>query len=241
MLDKILNLKKEITLNKKGLPKHIALTLAGNADWAKIHKKPLEEAYSKQFATIEKLVSLQVSLNIPVFTIFLLSEELRDSERFALFKELMIDFFNRLKDSKLIHEKQIKVSALGKWYDLPYRLIESIKSAFDVTKDYDKFFLNFCVNYNGQQEIVDACKLIARKVKAGKLDPDSINDALIKENTYSSYFIPPSLIIITGKRKKTSGILLWDSSNSIIFFSEKLLPEFTSLDFLDAIKFFQKK
>ena len=86
------------------------------------------------------------------------------------------------------------------------------KQVIESTKDYDFFFTNFCINYSGHDEIVDACRLIARQVKAGKIDPNSISRETIKENLYSSYFIPPDLIIKNGKAT-ISGLLLWDSVN----------------------------
>ncbi|NQV08877.1 di-trans,poly-cis-decaprenylcistransferase [Candidatus Woesearchaeota archaeon] len=240
MLDKLIVLKKKILLKKEKMPRHLSLTIGGNIIWSEKHNIPLEEAYKKVFIRIEEFLSLQVNLNIPVMTVFLLSEELRDSENFTIFKELLIKFFNRIKDSKVIHNNMVKVSILGKWYDLPYRLIEPIKNTIDITKDYDNFFLNLCINYDGQEEITDAAKLIARKVKAEKLDPDSITKETIKDNLYSSYFIPADVIIVTGRRKFTAGLLLWDSSRTIIYFSEKVFPEFTSVDFLSGIEYYQK-
>lgn len=237
---KIVSLKKRILSDKNGLPKHIAMTIGGNIIWAEKTKGSLEEAYKKVFIKLEELLSVQIQLNIPIFTVFLLSEELRDSERFMIFKELLIKFFNRIKDHKLIHKHMVKVSVLGKWYDLPYSLVEPIKNTIEITKDYDRFFLNFCINYKGKEEIVDACKLIARKVKAEKLDPDSIDSETIKDNIYSSYFIPPDVIIVTGKKKYFAGLLLWDSSRSIIYFVEKVFPEFTQEDFLRGIEYYQK-
>ena len=237
---KVQALKKRILSDKKGLPKHIALTIGGNVIWAEKTDNSLEEAYKRVFIKLEELLSLQIRLNIPVFTIFLLSEELRDSERFLIFKELLIKFFNRIKDSKLVHSHMVKVSVLGKWYDLPYSLVEPIKNTIDITREYDSFFLNLCINYHGQEEIVDACKLIARKVKAEKLDPDSIDSETIKDNIYSSYFIPPDVIVVTGKKKYFAGILLWDSSRSIIYFTEKVFPEFTQEDFIRGIEYYQR-
>ena len=84
-------------------------------------------------------------------------------------------FLQWLKVNEKIHSNKVKVSALGKWYDLPSRGVEGIKEIIEETKDYDNFFLNFCVNYNGQEEIVDACRLIGRQIKAERLTVDNIN------------------------------------------------------------------
>ncbi|MBW2993613.1 undecaprenyl diphosphate synthase family protein, partial [Candidatus Woesearchaeota archaeon] len=139
-----------------------------------------------------------------------------------------------------IHKNKIKISALGKWYDIPSRALDSIKETIAETKDYDTFFLNFCINYDGQAEIVDACKMIARQINANKLDVDSITKETIKDNIYASYFLPPDLLIKTGKKKTTSGILLWDSPNTEIFFTKKNWPDFSKSNLMSAVREFQK-
>ena len=107
------------------------------------------------------------------------------------------------------------------------------------TRDYDQFFLNFCVNYDGQDEIVDACKLIGKKIQAEKMDPDSLSKDAIKENLYSSYFLPPELMIVMNGKKNLSGFLLWDSIQASIYFSDKNWSDFSANDMIKAIAQFQ--
>ncbi|MBS3097796.1 di-trans,poly-cis-decaprenylcistransferase [Candidatus Woesearchaeota archaeon] len=242
MLEKV----KE-ALKKKGeeliikIPQHIAITVDGIEQWAKENKKPLEEANKESFFIIKNVIKSQVRTKIPILTFFLLPEDTKkDTEQFTQILNAVTDFFKELINSRLINENKIKVSVLGKWYDLPDRVVESIKAIIEETKDYDFFFVNFCINYSGQEEIVDACRLIARQVKADKLDPDAINKETIKENIYTSYFVPPDLIIRNGNKKETTDLLLWDSAKAKIFFTEKLWPEFDKTILMDAINEYQK-
>ena len=111
--------------------------------------------------------------------------------------------------------------------------LEAVKKTLDETKDYDSFFVNFCLNYDGQEEIVDSCKLIIKQILANKLSESAINREIIKENLYTSYFIPPDLIIKSGEQKETS-FLLWDSVGASIYFTRRAFPEF-SLEELNRI------
>jgi tritrans,polycis-undecaprenyl-diphosphate synthase [geranylgeranyl-diphosphate specific] len=163
-----------------------------------------------------------------------------ETEKYSILMDQLKSFFDDIATREFILKNNVKISVLGKWYDLPGRVVDSIKIALDKTKDNEEFYLNFAINYDGQEEIVDAVKLISRQIRADKLDPDSINKELIKENTYSSYFIPPDLIIVNGPTKVTNGLLLWDSSKSQIHFTSKLWPDFDRTEFMDAIKEFQK-
>ena len=141
----------------------------------------------------------------------------------------MSDFFDGISNSPVIQNNKVKVSIFGKWYNLPGKAVESIKKIIEGTKDYDGFFVNFCINYYGQEEIVDACKLIAKQVELGKIDSEMITKDTIKENIYSSYFLAPDIILIYGERKMT-GLLLWDSANSRIEFAGKSFMEFDEKD-----------
>ena len=209
---------EKIKLSMKGLPKHIAITV--------------EEPDS---AHLKDVVFTAAKLGIPVLTFQLLrrSYEIEDID-------WLVQLFSELGSWSFIQENQFKVSVLGKWYALPSRLVEPIKKVLEDTKDYDKFFLNFCISYDGQEEIVDSCRLIARQVAMGKLNPEGIDKATMKENSYSSFFLPPELIIKTGFEKKLSGFMLWDSAEAKIYFANKPWHDFGRAEFLKAIEWWQK-
>lgn len=222
------------------LPKHIAIVTKGKTLWAEKHPGPIEETYTKSFTIIRSTLLSAIKLKIPIITFYLLSTKMIEKEKYSLLMDQLKDFFDDIVARELIEKNNVKISVLGKWYDLPGRVVDSIKVALDKTKDNEDFFFNLAINYDGQEEIVDSVKLLARQIKADKLDADSISIDLIKENTYSSYFIPPDLIIVNGPTKMTNGLLLWDSSKSQIYFTNKLWPDFDRVEFMGAIKEFRK-
>lgn len=212
------------------MPKHIAISLDDISDWCSKNNVNFKEGYKRHFKLLSRLLELQVKLNVPIFTIYLLPEYVdKSADAYTIFSEFMADFFYELSTSPIISEQKIKISIFGKWYNLPGKTVESLKKIIEDTKEYDSFFANFCINYDGQEEIVDACKLIAKQVEIGKLDPEMIRKDTIKENTYSSYFLAPDVILIYGERK-LRGILLWDSVNSRIAFADKSFMEFEEED-----------
>ncbi|MEM4268378.1 MAG: undecaprenyl diphosphate synthase family protein [Candidatus Woesearchaeota archaeon] len=215
------------------LPRHIAMTIEGLELWRKRQDLSNEDISARLRHNIVELVKSQFILNIPIITL-LISEDIDDYFLMDSYAAL----FGFLKSSQLIHRNQIKISVLGKWYDAPTRFVEEIKQAIDATKDYDRFFFNFCLNYNGQEEITDACKLIARKIKADKIEIESITKELIKENLYSSYFLPPDIIIKTGFHRTCTHLLLWDSPGAFYCFPRKSFLEITEADFLKAVSDF---
>ena len=236
----IKELLKETTIDKHKLPHHVALSVEGCKEFSVKNNVPYEDITTQKFFNIKNIVRTCVKLGIPLFTFYVFPSTAKEDAELISVVDNLVNFFQNIKEWEFLAENQIKVSVLGKWYDLPGRLVEPIKEVIQETRDYDKFFLNLCINYDGQEEIVDAARLIARQVKAGRLDPESITKSDIKENIYASYFLPPNLIIKTGTSKKMDGFLLWDSINSKIYFSNKYWPDFGKIDFLKAIEFFQK-
>lgn len=221
-------------------PKHIAVVTKGGRDWAKKNKKSQSEGYEKRLEKVEELLKFQIKNDIPIMTYFLLSANIKESETYNYCVDSLVDFFNRLLENKAISDNKIKISILGKWYNLPGRLVDPIKKLIDETRDYDNYFLNFCINYDGQEEIVDACKLISRRAQLGRIDSEAISKDMIKEDLYSSYFLPPSLIIVSGKHKTLRGFLLWDSRRSTIYFSDTLWQDFDEKEFKKAITYWKK-
>ena len=241
MLDKFKDIlrKEEGDIIQFKLPRHIALVTKGKHLYAEKHKLSVEGVYRKSNVIILSTIASSVKLKIPITTFYILSTKSHELEHFSAVIDSLTEFFNDLAGKDLVHKNQIKISVLGKWYDMPGKFVESIKNLIEKTREYDSYFVNFCINYDGQEEIIDAIKLISRQIKAGKLDPEMITKDLLKENIYSSYFLPPDLVIINGS-KRTSDLLLWDSPNAKVYFTNKLWPDFDRIELMDAIREYQK-
>ncbi|MBW3021931.1 di-trans,poly-cis-decaprenylcistransferase [Candidatus Woesearchaeota archaeon] len=235
MFQKFLDLMRKRKEEGKRIPLHVGLTVNGTEMWCENNDKDLDIGYERSFKLLNEMIEQQIANNVRILTLYLLPQEMSKPD---ILLSYLTKFLAGVKNSKLIEENQVKISVVGKWYDLPSELIEEIKALIASTKDYDRFFLNLCLNYNGQEEIVDACKLIAKKVQGDKLDPESITAETVKDNIYTSYFMPPDLIIKTGLKKQLFGFLLWDSVRSEIRFANKLFPDYSKDDFVKDVKSF---
>ena len=204
---------------------HIALAMNGIYEYSKHHKIELKVAWKHAFDKIKEIIIFQIEHDIPISSFNLIPMELTEEDYFLEVVEYIAGFLDELRVWKILAKKKIKISVIGKWYDLPMVLVDSIKKINRETRDYDAFFVNLCANYDGQIEIVDAFRVVAMKIKNGSLDPDSITDQDIKENLYSSYSIPPEIIFVEGGVQSIDGFLLWDSKYSKIYFIDKLWPE----------------
>ncbi len=222
--------KEEATPDLANLPRHVALTAAAPRTGAQ------EFAQSQALLNIKNIIKASFRLNIPLITITL-QADITDAASLDFLTKLLRD----MSQWETLHREGVKVGVLGKWYDLPGQIVTPIKTVLDATHLYDKFFLNLCINYDGQEEIVDACRLIARQVRAGKVDPEGIDKSLLKENIYTSYFMPPDLIICTGRAPILSGMLLWDGANAMVRFAGRDWQEFDRDQFLAILTEYSRR
>jgi len=197
------------------IPQHLAFTTVG-----------LKLNPEKGFQVIKWLINEQIKNKIPVFTFHLTHRTDPEPNTLAA----LHNFLESKELLEKIHQNKIKITILGKWYNLPPQTLESVKRIISETKDYDSFFLNLCLNYSGQEEIVDSCKLIIKQIFANKISESNITKETIKENLYTSYFIPPDVLIKSGQHQKQTSFLLWDSVGAKLVFTKKPFPDFTLED-----------
>lgn len=227
-------------LGSKNMPKHVAFAMSSHSI-SSGRGIDAADLYKRIFSKIFWIIGTQINMNIPIMTVYVMTSEMKNSEDFTIIMDKLTELFDNLRNNKMIYDNKMKVSVLGKWYDLPGRVVEPIKAIIEETKDYDMFFLNLCINYDGREEVVDACRILGRRILAGKLDSESINKESIKDNIYSSYFLPPDIMIKTGKEKKLNGFLLWDSTDSHIYFSGRPWLQFNERDFERALEDWRRK
>ena len=212
------------------IPRHLAVTMEGLSAWQA--RSRAADPWQRRNSVVLELLRAQVRFNIPLVSISLLPEGRNEPGEL----DALAALFRALKGHSIVHKNRMKLSLLGKWYELPQELVDDIKQLIDETKGHDRFFMNLCVNYDGQEEILSACRLIARKILAGKLDVDSVNRELVKENLYSSYLLAPDLIVKTGARRRVPSLFLWDSPGAILHFTGKSFNDLRASDIMAAIR-----
>jgi undecaprenyl diphosphate synthase len=93
--------------------------------------------------------------------------------------------------------------------------------------------VNFCLNYGGRDEIVQACRRFAQEVKDGKRQPEELTEAVLSGYLYSADVPDPELIIRPSGEMRISNFLLWQSAYSEFVYMDVLWPDFGPRD-LDA-------
>ena len=229
---------------KKGqIPKHLAVIMDGNRRYAENLGILPHEGHKEGKHTLENLSDWCRNLGIKYLTVYAFSLEnfSRGKNELEPLMDLFEESFMSAGDDSRVHENKVRIRAIGHREMLPDKVVKAIEYAEFKTKDYTNFNYNLAVAYGGRQELVRSMEKIAMKVKQGLLDPKDIDADLVSSNLYTSGLPDPDLILRTSGEERISNFLLWQLAYSELYFSDVYWPDMRKIDFLRAIRSFQKR
>lgn len=234
MVNNLEELKKEA---KDKLPRHIGLILDGNRRWAKKRNLNLNLGHLEGYETLRKILFSFLDLGIKYLSVFALSNEnvkKRSPQELQYIYGLIINVIDVISNDPVIKEEKVKINVIGRLSLLPPDVREKINELIETTKDHDQKFLNICIMYDGQEEIVDAVK----KILDDKINPKDINIELIKNYLYTKDFPELDYIIRTGMEDgaRISGFLLWDASYAEFKFRDDYWPDYNEEMLVEDIR-----
>ena len=218
------------------IPNHVAIIVDGNGRWAKERGLSRLKGHDAGSENIKELGKHILSCGVKILSLYVFSIEnfKRDKEEVDHLMDLIVLMFK--KDKNFFMDNNIKVVFSGRDEPLPKKVIEARDKLVDLTKNNTGGILNFCLNYGGRAEIVDATKRIIN---------DGINVDDIDEKLFSKYMyhdLPDvDFMIRTSGELRLSNFLLWQNSYAEFYFSNIKFPDFKAKDFDEAILEYNKR
>jgi short-chain Z-isoprenyl diphosphate synthase len=230
------------------LPRHIGIILDGNRRHGRYHNlTDPEQIYARGAEKLDDLLDWCVELGIPATTLWVLSTDnlRRTPEEISGILAAVEAKLKLLANNAQIHQRQIRVRAVGRLELLPDSTLAAVRAAEARTKDYDGMHLAIAAAYGGRQEIADAVKAflrdLAKQQKSLKDVVDLVTPDAIGRFLYAPDLPDPDLIIRTSGEIRLSGFLLWQSAYSEFYFTDVFWPAFRRIDFLRAIRTWQQR
>lgn len=222
------------------IPKHVAIIMDGNGRWATKRNLSRSIGHLEGSKTLKKIVEYAFSNGIEILSVFAFSTEnfKRSKEEVNYLMNLFVKMFKDYFDE--LNEKGIKIVFSKKESGLPDKLENIIKDVTEKTKNNKNGIFNVCINYGGQDEIVDVVKKISKKVLDGNINIDDINKNIIEENLYQK--LPPiDLLIRTSGEYRISNYMLWQMAYSEMYFTNTYFPDFDEFELKKAIEEYSKR
>lgn len=225
------------------VPRHIAIIMDGNRRFAKELGIDPTKGHLKGKDKLEEVTDWCLEVDVKILTVFAFSTEnlKRKSEEIDWLMKLFADNFRRAGDDERAHKHGIKVRAIGQRSLLPKEVQDAIAYAEEKTKNYTNYLFNIAVAYGSREEMLQAIRNIAEDVKNGKLDSENINEKVFSKYLYTADLPDPDLVLRTSGEERVSNFLLWQLAYSELYFADIYWPGFRKVDFLRAIRSYQKR
>lgn len=234
-------LLKEV--KKEPPPNHLAIIMDGNRRFAKELGLGFVDGHLKGRNKLEEVLNWCFDLDIKILTVYAFSTEnvKRDSEEVKELMRIFEESFYKVADDERVHKQKIKIQVLGQIEVLPENVQKAIQYAKEKTANYSNYTFNLAIAYGGREEIIRAIRNIAIEVKAGTLSPEDVNEKIFTKYLYTAELPDPDLVLRTSGEERISNFLLWQLAYSELYFTDVYWPGFRKIDFLRAIRTYQKR
>lgn len=156
----------------------------GNGRWAKQRGLARTEGHKMGEAVLIDITCGAIELGIKHLSVYAFSTEnwKRSTEEVRFLMG-----FNR----EVVRRRRVALDIMGvnmRWVGSRPRMWRSVIEEFDIAEQMtvgnNTITVNYCVNYGGRTEIVEATREIARAAAAGELNPDKISEDTVAEHLH---------------------------------------------------------
>ncbi len=223
------------------LPRHVAIIMDGNGRWAKSRHLPRLEGHRAGVESVRSVVETAARLGLQALTVFAFSTEnwKRPTDEVSGLMGLLKLYIRR--ELKTLQENNIRFGVVGGLDRLPKDVRDELRRGIDGTADRTGLQFSLALNYSGRSELTDVVRRIAEGVRAGTIDPSTIDEAVIERHLFTAHLPEPDLLIRTSGELRVSNFLLWQIAYAEIWVTDVLWPDFRRRHLLQAIADFQKR
>ncbi|MBI2422905.1 MAG: isoprenyl transferase [Candidatus Hydrogenedentes bacterium] len=228
-------------LDKRRLPRHIAIIMDGNGRWAQARGKHRVEGHEAGARSVRAVIEGCRELGIPALSLYAFSTENWKRSKLevnALFR-LLSKYIQQEIDE--LDANNVRVRMIGDKAGLPQRTLRDLEYCLERTHENTALHLNIAINYGGRAEIVDATRRIAADLHAGRIAEGEITESLFARYLYNPEWPEVDLLIRTSGEMRVSNFMLWQISYAEIVVPETLWPDFGKEALCDAILSYQQR
>jgi len=222
-------------------PRHVAIIMDGNGRWAKARGLPRALGHKEGVEALRRAVEASRDLGLSHLSVYAFSTENwnRPQQEIDALFDLLRVFVRR--DLARLHKDGVRIRIIGSREGLSDDILALIDEAVEKTKDNTRLTLNIAFNYGGRGEIVAAMRDIARKVEAGTLKPEQIDEAMVSRMVWTAESPDPDMVIRTSGELRLSNFLQWSGAYAELMFMDVLWPDFTKESLAKAIDAYRRR
>ena len=174
-------------IDKKRLPRHIAIIMDGNGRWAK--QKGFIRAVGHENGTkaVRNTVEACAELGVDNLTLYAFSTE--NWRRPKLEGSNSNEVTNKVfkKEIKTLMDNNIRLCAIGNLSALPQKVYNELSEVIDKTKANSRMTLTLALSYGSREELLTALKSIVNEVNDKKISLEKIDESILNKHLYTHF------------------------------------------------------
>lgn len=232
-------LKEQIDSSR--LPAHIAIIMDGNGRWAKEKGEDRLFGHFHGVESVRDIVEGCAELGIGYLTLYAFSTENwhRPQTEVSGLMDLLVQTIR--KETETLNKNNIRLHVIGDLSKMPADAVRELDECIAITSTNTGLNLIMALSYSSRWEITHAVQRVAEDVKAGKLDPATINDGVFQQYLCTAKFPDPELMIRTSGEFRISNFLLYQLAYAELHFTDVRWPDFRKDNLYAAIIDYQSR
>ncbi len=228
-------------LDGNDLPRHVAIIMDGNGRWAQARGLSRIQGHRAGKESVREVVETAREIGIEYLTLYAFSSENWQRPRREIDALMrLLRRYLRTEVAKMMRY-EIRLRAIGNLRRLPREVVSELRAVEEKTRQNSRMTVLLAVSYGGREEIVQAARKLARRVRDGTLDPTDIDENAFDESMMTAGVPDPDLLIRTSGEMRLSNFLLWQLAYAELYMTDTLWPDFRRDQFIEAVEHYKQR
>ena len=208
----------------------------GNGRWAKQRSLPRIEGHRQGAESARTIIRTSGELGIKYLTLYAFSAD--NWKRPTREVSMLMRLFRRylLSEMDRCVQNGVRMRIIGRRDRIPAELRRTAEMAEETTRAGKRLDLRIALDYSAR----DAMVMAAERAGGRSLTRDSFV-RLMNEVTHAGAVRDVDLLIRTGGEQRLSDFLLWECAYAELYFTDRMWPEFSPADLLNAVREFHAR
>jgi len=221
------------------IPHHVSIIMDGNGRWAQARGLDRSEGHIAGVASLRETVTTSVRLGLDVLSAYAFSTENWKRPQHEVDMLMHLFATTLINELPLFDQENVRLRFFGDLEALPKETYDVFQEGLDETAGHTGMTFALAVNYGSRAEIVRAVSSIAKDVRDGTIDPESVDERLVSSRLYTEGLPDPDLVIRTSGELRLSNYLLWQLAYVEFYATSTLWPDFSRWEMLRAVRSYQ--
>ena len=228
-------------LTREQLPRHVAVIMDGNGRWAQQRGRPRIHGHEQGAQVVRRIVTHAARLGLDTLTLFSFSTEnwKRPREEVEFLMSLYVRYL--IAERETIMGNNVRFLHVGRRAGLSNAVLDEMDRTVALSRENTGLRLCLALNYGSRDEILDAARTLAVAVRAGRLQPEEIDERVFSNALYTAGLPDPDLLVRTANERRVSNFLLWQISYAELYVCDTLWPDFAEADFNAALQEYARR